>query len=208
MAVSLIVSCKNKPEGEAAQTGEASETTAKPSDAAKSYQVSSGKVFWAATKVGGGHNGEFTVSRGKLTAENGVVSSGIFEIDITSMTETNLEGESNTKFISHMQSSDFLDTEKFDKGQFTIVSIEPLEGNPDANYTVKGNLELKGISKSISIPANVAVMDNKISVITPKFTINRTEWDIKYGSGVIGTAADKIIHDDVSLNIQLEAVSR
>ena len=208
LAVSLIFSCKNQPEGDAAKTEEASETTAKPGEAAKFYEVSSGKVYWAATKVGGAHNGAFNVSRGKLATENGVVTSGAFVIDITSMNEVSMEGENNAKFIRHMQSPDFFDAENNPAAQFTIVSVEPLEGNAEANHTVKGNLELKGISKSVSIPANIAVMDNKISVVTPKFTINRTDWDMKYGSGVIGTAADKIIHDDVSLNIQLEAGSR
>ena len=124
------------------------------------------------------------------------------------MVETSLEGEMNAKFVGHMQSPDFFDAANNPTGQFTIVSVEPLEGNAEANYTVKGNLQLKGIEKSISIPANIAVLDDKISVVTPKFTINRTEWEMKYGSGVIGTAADKIIHDDVSLNIQLEAAAR
>jgi hypothetical protein len=31
---------------------------------------------------------------------------------------------------------------------------------------------------------------------------------MKYNAAIIGTAADKIIHDDVSLNIQLEATAR
>ena len=208
LAMSLFVSCKNQPEGDAAETGEASETTAKPTGESKYFEVTDGKIYWAATKVGGAHNGAFNVSKGKLSSENGVLTSGAFMIDITSMTETSLEGEMNAKFVGHLQSPDFFDAANNPTGQFTIVSVEPLEGNAEANYTVKGNLQLKGIEKSISIPANIAVLDDKISVVTPKFTINRTEWEMKYGSGVIGTAADKIIHDDVSLNIQITAAAR
>jgi len=205
IAVSLIVSCKDQPEGEAAKTGEASETVAKPSNEAQIFEVTGGKLFWAATKVGGAHNGAFNVAKGRLATENGTVTSGAFVIDINSMTELTLSDEMKAKFLRHMKSPDFFEVANNPYGRFTIVSIEPLEGNAEVNYTVTGNLKLKGITKSVSFPVNILVMEDKISVVSPKFTINRTEWDMKYNSALIGTAADKILHDDVSLNIQLEA---
>ena len=208
LAVSLFVSCKNAPEGEAAKTGEASEEPGKPSANAQTFEVTDGKVFWAATKVGGAHNGSFTVSRGKIAVENGAVTGGVFMIDINSMTEVTMSGEMNTKFLTHMKSDDFFDAANHPQGQFTIVSIEPLTGNAEANSSVKGNLELNGITKSVTFPANILVLEDKVSVVSPKFTINRTEWDMKYNAAIIGTAADKIIHDDVALNVQLEAAAR
>lgn len=208
-ALSLIISCKNKPEGEAAKTSEAVEETAKPSADAKVFEVTGGNVYWAATKVGGiNHNGAFRVDKGKLATENGAVTSGIFMIDINSMTEVSLPEDRKTRFLRHMKSSDFFDVENHPVGEFSIVSVEPLSGNAEANYTVKGNLTLKGITKSISFPVNVAVLEDRVSVVSPKFTINRIDWNMKYDSAIIGTAADKIIHDDVSLNIQLEAAAR
>ncbi len=208
IALSLIVSCKNQPEGEAATTEEASENVAKPSADAKFFEVANGNVYWAATKVGGAHNGAFNVAKGKLATENGTVTSGVFEIDINSMTEVTMSGDMNTKFLGHMKSDEFFDAGNHPIGKFTIVSVEPLSGNAEANHTIKGNLMLKGITKSVSFPANIVVLEDKISVVSPKFTINRTDWDMKYNSAIIGTAADKILHDDVSLNIQLDAEAR
>jgi polyisoprenoid-binding protein YceI len=69
--------------------------------------------------------------------------------------------------------------------------------------SIVGDLTIKGITKSITIPANVAMAGDKISVVTPSFKINRTDWDVKYGSGLIGTAADKIIHDEIGLVLSL-----
>ena len=66
IAVSLIVSCKNQPEGEAAKTGEALETDEKPSEDAQIFEMTGGKLYWAATKVGGAHNGAFNVSKGTV----------------------------------------------------------------------------------------------------------------------------------------------
>jgi len=208
VALSLFGSCINQPEGEAAKTEEASETIAKPSGDAQIFEVTGGNVYWAATKVGGAHNGSFNVLNGKLAAENGTVTSGTFIIDINSMTEETLPDDMKAKFLGHMKSPDFFDAENNPDGQFTIVSVEPLEGNAEANSTIKGNLRLKGITKSISFPANIEVLEDKISIVSPKFTINRTEWDMKYNSALIGTVADKILHDDVSLSIKVEAVVR
>jgi len=208
LAVSLLVSCTDQPEGEAAKTEEASETVAKPSGDAQIFEITGGNLYWAATKVGGAHNGSFNVSKGKLAAENGVVTSGTFIIDINSMTEETLPDDMKAKFLGHMKSPDFFDAANNPNGQFTIVSVEPLEGNAEANYTIKGNLRLKGITKSVSFPINIVVSEDKISVVSPKFTINRTEWDMKYNSALIGTVADKILHDDVSLSIELEAAVR
>ncbi len=209
LGISLIYSCNNAPEGEAAKTEEASETTATPSSDAKIYEVTSGKVNWTATKVGGVlHAGDFQVSKGKLAVENGMVTSGVFVMDINSVTETTLPENRRDRFLGHLKSDDFFSADQFPTGQFDIVSITPLSGNPEANYTAKGNLTLRGISKSISFPVMIETSENKVMVSSPKFTINRTEWDIKYDSAIIGTAADKIIHDDVSLSVQLEAAMR
>ena len=205
LAISLVISCKNQPEGEAAKTGDAADNVATaPADAAK-YAVKEGKVYWGATKVGGAHNGTINISKGVLTAANGKVTSGDFGIDINSIDEPNMEGEMKTKLLNHLKSPDFFDAANHSAGMFSVVSVEPLSGNPEATHTVTGNLTLKGITKSVSFPANIVVTDSKISAVSPKFTINRMDWDIKYNSGLIGTAKDKIIHDDVSLSVELLA---
>jgi hypothetical protein len=54
----------------------------------------------------------------------------------------------------------------------------------------------------------VSVQDGGVQAKTAAFTINRTEWGINYGSGIIGTAKDKIIHDEVGLNISLMATAK
>ena len=38
-----------------------------------------------------------------------------------------------------------------------------------------------------------------------KFKINRTDWGVKYGSGLAGAIGDNIISDDITLQISLEA---
>lgn len=199
----MFAACKKTPKGEAAKTGEAKEA-AKASSAAKTYTIANGKVMWTATKVGGQHMGTFDIAKGELTANNGVIESGNFSIDMNTLTCTDLEGEGKGKLEGHLKSADFFDVAKNPTGSFKISSVAALSGNPEANSSVTGNLTLMGVTKSVTFPANVASAGNKLSAVTPAFKINRTEWNIKYGSGILGTAKDKIIHDEVSLVISLE----
>lgn len=204
-ALTLIVACKNQPEGEKAKVGEASTEVAKAAATAKNFSVSEGTIHWTGTKVGGQHSGTINVGKGTIAVDNGKIASGEFAIDMSSIKNTDLPAEKQGDLVGHLVSGDFFDVENHPRGNFKIVSVAPATGTEGVTHNITGNLTLKGITKSITIPANVVITDNGVNAVTPKFTINRTDWDIKYGSGLIGTAADKIIHDEISLNIDLAA---
>lgn len=203
-----FTSCKKAPKGEAAKTGEAVNNPAKAAANATTYNVDNGQVIWTGTKVGGQHTGTIAVTKGEISATNGKVGSGMFQIDMNSISTTDLEGESKGKLDGHLKSPDFFNVGAHPTGTFKITSVSDLTGNPDANTSVTGDLTIKGITKSVTFPANVASAGNKISVVSPAFKINRTEWDIKYGSGLVGTAADKIIHDEMSLVLNIAATAK
>ena len=209
LAISLIVSCKNTPEGEAAKVGDAAKDVAVSSAAAKDFSVSDGTIYWTATKVGGQHSGVINVQGGVLAVEGVNLTSGKFDLDMSSIKVTDDTPEDmKVKLTGHLASPDFFDVASNPTGSFVIVSVAPVTGNEDVTHNITGNLTLKGITKSITFPSNVIIAGDKLMAVTPKFTINRTDWDVKYGSGILGTAADKIIHDDISLNIELNAKAR
>jgi hypothetical protein len=39
--------------------------------------------------------------------------------------------------------------------------------------------------------------------MTPSFTIDRTQWEVMYDAGILGTAKDDIISDEIGLQINL-----
>ncbi len=207
LAMSLIVACKNTPEGEKAAVGDAKEV-AKAATTAKVFAVTGGTIYWTGTKVGGSHSGTFSIPKGTINTEGDNITSGKFGIDMTSITNTDLPDEKKGDLVGHLSSPDFFDVQNHPIGKFEIVSVAPASGSEETTHNITGNLTLKGITKSVTIPAFVVLADNSLTATTPKFTINRTDWDIKYGSGLIGTAADKIIHDDVSLNLEIKAEAR
>ncbi len=209
LAVAFLFSCGSEAEGEAAKTEEASQPAAEKTASATEYQVNEGKVYWAAGKQVGNsvHTGTFAIQKGTLGISNGAISSGQFGIDMNSLNVTDLSGEQKSDLEGHLKSPDFFDVAKNPTGMFQVIAVEPLSGNAEANHTIKGNLTLNGVTKSVTFPANVIITDQMISAITPKFTINRTDWNIKYGSGNFfkELTADKIINDEVSLNLEIKA---
>ena len=110
------------------------------------------------------------------------------------------------KLEAHLKSPDFFDVGNHPKAVFEIIGVVLDSEQPMVTNQITGNLTIKGISKSVTIPANVPFIVDKMLAAKPAFTIDRTEWDIKYRSGLLGTVADKLIHDQVSLVITFEAV--
>jgi polyisoprenoid-binding protein YceI len=212
LLVGFFTACSNAPEGQSVEAEDAVETTQGDATAvtdgnAFMVNTDASKINWTATKVGGGHNGTIAIESGKLMTSNGNLVAGQFNLDMKSIVVMDLQGEKKQDLEGHLNSGDFFESDKFPEGSFTITSVQEADGqNADITHNITGNLTLKGQTKSVTIPANVVITDNIVSAVTPPFNINRTEWGINYGSGVIGTAADKIIHDEIGLVINLQAM--
>ena len=73
------------------------------------------------------------------------------------------------------------------------------EKKSDTDYTVTGNLEMHGVTKSVSFPATVA-QDGDTARISAKFDINRFDWNM-----VFKGKPDDLIRKEVVLTLNLEA---
>lgn len=205
LSAGILASCKQSPEGQQVQAEAAQETTASASGNAFQIDPQASSVNWTASKVGGQHHGTLAVSGGSITVQDGAIQGGAINLDMNAIAVLDLEGEQRAKLENHLRTGDFFEADKHPAGTFEIVSVAPVAGNPEVTHQITGNLTLKGVAKSVTIPANVIVTGDMISAITPSFTINRTEWGINYRSGIIGTAKDKIISDEIGLVINLKA---
>jgi polyisoprenoid-binding protein YceI len=203
----LFTACQNSAPTDAAATTET--PAAEPAAAtagALPVNVQNSVIEWVGTKPTGAHNGTIKLQSGELTVTDGNLTAGKFVIDMNSLANTDLPAEKRGDLEGHLKNADFFEVEKHPTGTFEITSVQPLTGDASgATHTVAGNLTLKGIAKPISFPAKLTVAGGKITAETPEFTINRTDWDIKYNSGLIGTVKDKLIDDNVKLKIKLEA---
>lgn len=211
LIVTLVVACK--PKGDKAETsaaGEAAETTG------QTYNVlaDASKVMWIGSGVGKAHNGTVDVSKGAVSMEDGKLTGGKFMLDMTSVTVLDLEGEKKGYLESHLKglgddnANDFFNTKTYPSSTFEITKATQLLNDENANYIINGNLTIKDVTKQVSFKAQVNSAEEMITVTTPQFTIDRTEWGIKYGSATFfDDLKDKAISNEMGLQISLSAKS-
>ncbi len=168
-----------------------------------SFQVDSAasKVIWTASKVTGTHTGNVQIKSGELKMDGGKLTGGSFDIDMTSITCTDLEGEWRDKLVGHLKSPDFFGTEKFPTSRLVISRSIPIDTK--GNYKVIGNITIKGITKEIRFNAKVSEAGGK-PLATAKITLDRTDFDVRYGSGsFFDGLGDKTIYDEFDLQVSL-----
>lgn len=205
----LFTACGG-PEGDAVTSGEAIEdenTEATAASAVYNVDPAASMVSWEGSKLGGSHTGNITVSDGRLMVSGDDIVAGSFTMDINTLTNTDMPAEEGgDKLVGHLKSADFFDVENHPTAQFEIKQVQPAEGE-GITHNLTGNLTMKGETRSVTIPAMVKMEGNTLTATTPKFVIDRNEWGMTYGnSSVAGLAQDKIINDEVGLQIKLKAM--
>jgi polyisoprenoid-binding protein YceI len=206
-ATFLFASCSGGGESKVEEGAEAATATAE----AKNYTIDpqSSSVEWFAEKVTGKHNGTVAIKSGELKVENEAISAGNFVMDMNTITVLDMpaDDEYNVKLTGHLKSEDFFNVESAPESSFEVVSVEKIEGAAEgaSNYNVKGNLTIKGITKAITFPASVSISGDAVNA-NAEFEIDRTEWDIKYGSGkFFQDIGDKAIYDNFKIKFNITA---
>jgi len=204
----FITACGG-PEGEAVNSSEAKDETGKTEMVASAqYNVDAAAslVNWEGAKIAYGHTGTVPVANGQLIVANEEIVGGKFAIDLREMASTDLKGEKAEKLLGHLKSPDFFDVETHPMANFVITQVQKSTAGDDRTHDITGNLTMRGKSRSITIPATVSMDGGMLKASTPKFTIDRTQWDVSYNnSGIAGIVKDDIINDNIGLEIMLVA---
>ncbi|MEM7104256.1 MAG: YceI family protein [Bacteroidota bacterium] len=209
----LMTACKG-PKGEKATTTDEVKTETKKVDnaAVEAYTVNAGGTLnWEGSKViGGGHQGTINISSGALKMEGGKVTGGKFEVDMASINCTDLEGDMKGNLEGHLKNADFFDIENHPTSAFEITNVQALDGDAEANSIVSGNLTIKGKTKNITFKAKIDAADGSVKVSSPQFVIDRTDWDVQYGSTKFFSdlAKDKVISDKIGLSVNFSAAKK
>lgn len=172
---------------------------------AQNYIVNaaSSAIVWKGYKVTGEHTGTVKIKDGKLSFNNGVLTGGEFTIDMNSITNTDLEGEWAGKLVGHLKSDDFLGVASHPTSKLVITRAIALDTK--GNYKIVGNLTIKGITKEVKFQANVKEANGSVNA-SGKIVVDRSEYDIRYGSGsFFDGLGDKTIYDEFDLQVSLVA---
>jgi len=165
--------------------------------------VNSSTIVWTGYKVTGKHTGTVKVKNGNLTWDAGKLTGGSFEIDMNSITDTDLEGEYAGKLVGHLKSDDFFGVAKFPTSKFVITKAIPQDTK--GNYKIVGNLTIKEKTNEVKFLAVVSESNGTINA-SGKITVDRSEYDVRFGSGsFFDGLGDKTIYDEFDLQVSLVA---
>ena len=167
------------------------------------YSVSAQKseVTWNGKKVTGQHFGTISVNYGDLMVADGELVGGSFEIDMGSITVTDLEGDYKQKLEGHLKSDDFFGVETYPTAKFKITKVVS-KGMP-GEYKITGDLTIKSTTKPIKFDAKMMSEGNAV-VAMADIVVDRSEYDVRYGSGsFFDNLGDKTIYDDFTLSVKI-----
>ncbi len=206
LTLALVVtfaSCKDK--AQEAETTEA-EAAAEVTEVSTKYLVDTeaSTIMWKGFKPTGSHVGNIKIESGVFTMNGDAIESGSFLIDMASINVTDIpaEDEGNAKLAGHLKSPDFFDVEAFPASAFEVTSFTSENGK----MMLSGNLKMKDVENNISIPVMVSENNDTITITSESFSVDRSKWNIKYGSkSFFDDLGDKFINDDMELQIKITA---
>lgn len=106
----------------------------------------------------------------------------------------------------HLRRDDFFDVAKFPTMTFKSTKVE----KKGKDFTVTGDLTMKGVTKSVTIPFKVVdiIIDPRANApkmgIMAETTINRRDFGVNYGSNMPNGVA--MLSDNITVVLNIEAV--
>lgn len=169
------------------------------------YKVDAGasKVNWLGKKVSGQHDGTIAVKGGDVTFEGAKMTGGTIAIDMKTIKVLDIkDAEYNKKLADHLHSDDFFSTAKFAEATLKVKSAKEVS---KGKMEVSGDLTIKGKTHPITFTADVKA-DGKMASAKGTMVVDRTAYDIKYGSGkFFQNLGDKMINDQFELTFDVTA---
>lgn len=165
------------------------------------YQVSleDSSLAWQGEKVvGKSHTGLINLKSGNLIISDGKLTGGQFIMDMESISSD----EGIDALVKHLKSDDFFNVAAYPEA---ILKINSADTMGTSSYAVNADLTIKGIVIPITFQTDLSQSDGMLLAMS-NFTIDRTNWDIRYGSGqFFKELGDEIIKDEISFTVSLKA---
>ena len=141
-------------------------------------------IKWEGRNPSTTHFGTVDISEGYIHIKNGTIS-GKIEVDMNSIHNINLDGDELQPLLeAHLRSDDFFFTSMFPTAILTLTEVTPIEPlwQTAPNFHVKGELTLRGITASLNFDMTANQTENNSLTLEAHFDIDRTQWNIIYGS--------------------------
>ena len=156
---------------------------------------SKSQIVWTGKKVTGKHYGTIGIESGTLIMEDGILKGGEVLVDMTTINVQDLSGEAKNNLEGHLKSDDFFSVNAHKSASLVIKKV--IGTSIEGNYMASGELTIKGMTHPVDF--NIETKDGRM---TTKFRVDRTKYDIRYGSGkFFENLGDKAISDEFELEV-------
>jgi len=156
------------------------------------YEIQpSSTISFVGSKVTGSHDGGFEEFEGTiLLPQDGIEGmTGKVVIDMNSV------WSDNDRLTGHLKSADFFEVETYPTSTFIAKEVT----RTDEGYKITGTLDLHGVTKSISFPAQLEKTEDGLNMIA-EFFIKRFDFGIEYPG-----QSDNLIRDEVVIKFDIKA---
>lgn len=144
----------------------------------------------------GGHHGSVKFKEGEIIKTDNKITGGVFTIDMHTITNTE-DADFSEDLVKHLKDEDFFNVEKHSIAKLVITKVEHFDS---VHLKMDANLTIKDITNPISFEAE---LNTGQTALKAKFRVDRTEWNITYGTKGLVKIKDYAISDAIEFEVKL-----
>lgn len=151
-----------------------------------------------------GHYGTVAFKEGRIQFDDDKLKSGNFVIDMNTI--ANVDEGYNADLVDHLKNEDFFEVSKYPTAKLNITRVT-YDGVLNYSLQVEADLTIKGITHPITFTAQTT-KENGLYIFTSKFVIDRSKWNVKYGSeSFFKNLGDNALSDEIEFEVKIVAES-
>ena len=189
----VLASCNTNPNQTSNQQAQGVATA----DNVYNIDNTQSQITWTGREVSTSyHYGTLDFVSGNFEISNGVIVNGEFIVDMSTINNQDMEGDSKARLEGHLKSDDFFSVESYPTAAISINSSELIS---DGKWNVSADLSIKGFTH----PVNFEMISSEDGW-SANLVFDRSKYDVRFRSGsFFENLGDKLIYDDIELSINL-----
>ena len=191
--LAVLASCNTNPNQASTQQAQGVATA----DNIYNIETAQSQITWTGREVStSSHYGTLDFVSGNFEISNGAIVNGEFIVDMTSINNQDMEGDSKARLEGHLKSDDFFSVESHPTAVLSINSSELIS---DGKWNVSADLSIKGFTH----PVNFEMISSEDGW-SANLVFDRSKYDVRFRSGsFFENLGDKLIYDDIELSVNL-----
>jgi len=160
---------------------------------------------WTGRNFNNRHYGRIPFISGEAVISGGELRGGEISLDMTGISNLDLQDEAYRQMlVSHLKSEDFFAVDQYPVASIALRGWQPIAGATTGTpgHIVQGELTIKGVSRKIDFPAAVAPQEDGSLKAQAVIVMDRTDWNITYGSGrLFEKLGMHLVHDRIDIEL-------